>query len=284
MRTRWVSRSTNLFAAVGVCDLAAYWTGVARGLHPVVFVLGATLAFYLPGTAIVAAMGDVFGHVSIEERAAMSVVFSIAFNALAALTLDFTPLGITQTALAAADSGLIVVACVFVLARERRSRPAAPAGNVERTVLVLLVSLMAGGWGLGASGFGGAVAKVDSVFQHSPPPDYSEFVASCTYDPATRDAVLEFVSIPHGGLRGPYRLSIRLDRRHRSDVRLGGGLTSGVPVHYRLQVRGPWKKVAARLTTWTAGPSVSPSLRTSLRPQACRVGSGVRNGSVHRAR
>lgn len=270
--------SAYLFNLVATCDIVCYWAGTLLGLHHVAFVLGATLAFYMPGAIIVAALGEGFRRASVEERAAASVILSVAFTGLAALALDFTPLGITQVTLAAADTALFAMtAGALMIARRRVPLAAATQVNLERTAVLLAVAVTAGGWGLGAHGFGRAVVAADNLLLTDESGGYSEFMGSCTGERTGRDTALRFTSISHGDRHASYHILVHIDGHTALDAKPAGRVAPYAILHYRFVVRGPWREAQASLVGRT-GRSALPNLRVTLRRQACapgRIGPGA---------
>jgi uncharacterized membrane protein len=91
----------HLLLGIGVT--AIHSAALGLGMHLVELPTGALLAFFVPGSVIVYLRRNrLLSATSSMERAALSVVLSLAYVGLAAVFLDFlTPSGITHPALLA---------------------------------------------------------------------------------------------------------------------------------------------------------------------------------------
>jgi len=271
----------------------AYWVALAISVRPLEFVLGASLAFYVPGAVLVHLNPGFFRRTAWIEQVAASFILSVAFTAMSAFALDFTPLGITQRTLAAAITALVMGATLSEVVRGGGLLSFREAGRADATadgravgrrsqgdwgekrqfaLALASVMLLAAAWVVVMPMAGSIADRIDRSVTPRSSPGYTEFTASCILLPDGQGSALEFTVTDRGDPYNRYELSIGTDKGQRTSValpRVSGSLSVR---RYRVRLPGRWHDLTARLDRRAGTGLKRGPLRTTMSAEVCRRG------------
>ncbi|NTV99672.1 MAG: hypothetical protein HGA19_00025 [Oscillochloris sp.] len=254
----------NLFFLASTVSIALYWIAFSTGMKPLVFILGGTILFYLPGAILVRFTGRLVACTSWFEQIGLAVILSIVSVTIMAFVLDFTPFGITQFSLTFTITLLVFAA--FAL-EPWCGHAWTPLRNRRWGIEIFIIPLITLLWAVAMPLLYNGVKIIDQALTARPSSDYLALASSC--ETHQQETTIILTVTKRGSPDGEIDISASKDGSSINENDLLLSHHTQNEDQYTIHIQEPWQRVIANLSRRDPHTGSTQTMATMVSPNIC---------------